>query len=102
MLEKDRIMDIPAKQRMERSLSLAKEHSEEHREALRRAAALDVPHAYLPSEYGTFLESEKRKDSDTSLGETSLLSSKQRRESWSELAERLFDTDDSGHMVLKP
>lgn len=102
MLEKDRIMDIPAKQRMERSLSLAKEHSEEHREALRRAAALDVPYAYLPSEYGTFLESEKRKDSDTSLGETSLLSSKQRRESWSELAERLFDTDDSGHMVLKP
>lgn len=103
MLEKDRIMDIPAKQKMDRSSSLAKEHNEEHRQALRRAAALDVPHAYSPSEYGTFFESDKGEYSDSSLGETSFSSSSNKRqESWSGLAERLLDKDDSGNVVLKP
>lgn len=100
MLEDDRIMDIPPKQRMERSSSLAKEHSEEHREALRRAVALDIPQAYSPSAYGTFLKNEQTENSDDSPAETSLFSKS--RKSWSDLAGRLFDTDEYGHSVLKP
>lgn len=100
MLEDDRIMDIPPKQRMERSSSLAKEHSEEHREALRRAVALDIPQAYSPSAYGTFFKNEQTENSDDSSAETSLLSKS--RKSWSELAGRLFGTDEYGHSVLKP
>ncbi|XP_022724391.1 uncharacterized protein LOC111281068 [Durio zibethinus] len=54
MLEKDRIMESPAKQRMERQETLAREHSEEYKAAFQRAATLSVPRAYSPSSYGTF------------------------------------------------
>ncbi|KAJ7951139.1 Sn1-specific diacylglycerol lipase alpha [Quillaja saponaria] len=47
MLEKDKFMEIPAKQRMERQDSLAKEHSEEYQAALQRAIALDIPQTDL-------------------------------------------------------
>ncbi|KAL0425991.1 UNVERIFIED_CONTAM: hypothetical protein Sradi_1133900 [Sesamum radiatum] len=53
---------IPPAQRMERQASLVKEHMEEHRAAIERAVALDVPHAYSPS-YGTFHEMEKGENS---------------------------------------
>ncbi|KAK2977333.1 hypothetical protein RJ640_013312 [Escallonia rubra] len=102
MLEKEKIMDIPPTQRMERQTSLAKEHSEEHRVALQRAVALDVPDAYWPSAYGTFDETEGRDGADRSHGEYSFMSSERGRESWDGLVVRLFDTDESGHMVLKP
>ncbi|KAL0397903.1 UNVERIFIED_CONTAM: hypothetical protein Scaly_0238700 [Sesamum calycinum] len=62
LLEKERIMGIPPAQRMERQASLVKEHMEEHRAAIERAVALDVPHAYSPS-YGTFHEMEKGENS---------------------------------------
>ncbi|KAK2999282.1 hypothetical protein RJ639_024104 [Escallonia herrerae] len=101
MLEKEKIMDIPPTQRMERQTSLAKEHSEEHRAALQRAVALDVPDACWPSAYGTFDETEGREGADRSHGEYSFMSSKRGRESWDGLVVRLFDTDESGHMVLK-
>ncbi|CAH9108246.1 unnamed protein product [Cuscuta epithymum] len=58
LLEKDNAMDIPTHQRMERDESLAKEHIQEHKAALQRAVALDVPQAYSPSSYGTFHELE--------------------------------------------
>ncbi|XP_043718342.1 uncharacterized protein LOC122666248 [Telopea speciosissima] len=102
MLEKDRIMEIPAKQRMERQKTLAREHSDEHKAALKRAVTLAVPHAYSPSSYGTFDEQDTSPRS--SSGEASLgtpRKDKRRRESWDELIERLFDKDDSGHMILK-
>ncbi|KAK3011266.1 hypothetical protein RJ639_010617 [Escallonia herrerae] len=101
MLEKEKIMDIPPTQRMERQTSLAKEHSEEHRAALQRAVALDVPDACWPSAYGTFDETEGREGADRSHGKYSFMSSKRGRESWDGLVVRLFDTDESGHMVLK-
>ncbi|GMI75892.1 hypothetical protein like AT3G49050 [Hibiscus trionum] len=63
MLEKDGIMRVPAKQKMVRQESLAREHSEEHKAALRRAVALDIPQAYSPSTYGTFNEMEKAESS---------------------------------------
>lgn len=62
LLEKERIMGIPPAQRMERQASLVKEHMEEHRAAIERAVALDIPHAYSPS-YGTFQEMEKGENS---------------------------------------
>lgn len=64
MLEKERVMGIPPAQKMERQASIAKEHREEHRAALERAVALDIPHAHSPS-YGTFQEMEKGENSST-------------------------------------
>ncbi|KAH6789463.1 alpha/beta-Hydrolases superfamily protein [Perilla frutescens var. frutescens] len=64
MVEKERVMGIPPAQRMERQASLAKEHREEHRAALERAVALDIPHAHSPS-YGTFQEMEQGQNSST-------------------------------------
>ncbi|MBA0736969.1 hypothetical protein Gogos_010455 [Gossypium gossypioides] len=58
MVEKDGVMRVPAKQKMVRHVSLAREHSEEHKAALQRAVALDIPQAYSPSMYGTFHEME--------------------------------------------
>ncbi|KAA8516043.1 hypothetical protein F0562_019222 [Nyssa sinensis] len=101
MVEKDQAMEIPARQRMERQESLAREHSEEYRAALQRAVALDVPHAFSPPSYGTFSETEEWEDSGGIRRDFSILSSKRRRDSWDEFRERLFDTDESGRMVLK-
>ncbi|XP_071707416.1 uncharacterized protein [Rutidosis leptorrhynchoides] len=92
MLEEDPIMEIPAKQKMERQQTLAKEHSNEYKAALQRAVSLSVPHASLPSAYGTFQDIEEGGSS----------SRKQRpEESWDDLIERLFDKGESGHMLLK-
>ncbi|XP_010241903.1 PREDICTED: uncharacterized protein LOC104586385 isoform X2 [Nelumbo nucifera] len=104
MIEKDRIMEIPAKQRMERRETLAREHTEEYKAALQRAVKLAVPHAYSPSPYGTFDEQEN--SSGTTKQASSLVSSgpskkSRTRESWDELIERLFEKDDTGQMVLK-
>ncbi|KAG8483036.1 hypothetical protein CXB51_021968 [Gossypium anomalum] len=103
MLEKDRIMEIPAKQRMERQETLAREHSEEHKAALQRAVTLSVPHAYLPSRYGTFDEHKDGDNSHKSTGESSVGSSgkSKTKVSWNELIERLFEKDESGLMLLK-
>ncbi|KAG9441260.1 hypothetical protein H6P81_017114 [Aristolochia fimbriata] len=99
MMEKERTMEIPAKQRMERQETLAREHSEEHKAALRRAVTLSVPHAYAPSPYGTFDESDGGKSSRIAEGSSSWKS--QQKVSWDELIERLFEENESGHMVLK-
>nr|CAN69548.1 hypothetical protein VITISV_005615 [Vitis vinifera] len=101
MLEKDQIMEIPAKQRMERLESVAREHTEEYKAALKRAAALDVPQAYSPSAYGTFSEMGEGEGGGENSGRLSeeqvpILSSRRRRESWNELVGRLFHRDDSG------
>ncbi|KAK8497873.1 hypothetical protein V6N11_013163 [Hibiscus sabdariffa] len=105
MLEKDRIMEIPEKQRMERQETLAREHNEEHRAALQRAVTLSVPYAYSPSGYGTFDELEDGENSPQSSGdaESSMRPSGKgkNKESWNELIERLLDRDESGHKVLK-
>lgn len=95
-------MKIPETQRMERQQSLAKEHSEEYKAALRRAVTLEVPHAFSPSEYGTF-DDKDDECSDTSVGDSSTGSSKKSRgkENWDEVIDRLFDKDDSGHIMLK-
>lgn len=61
LLEKERVMDVPPAQRMQRQDSLSK-HMEEYRAAIERAVALDIPHAYSPS-YGTFQESDEGQNS---------------------------------------
>jgi hypothetical protein len=101
MLEKDRHMEIPAEQKMVRQESLAREHSEEYRAALRRAVALDIPQAYSPSSYGTFHEIDVEEDSGRSSDKGSSLSHNKRSESWNEFVGRMFDVDDTGHMVFK-
>ncbi|XP_071710715.1 uncharacterized protein [Rutidosis leptorrhynchoides] len=95
MLEKDPIMEIPTKQKMERQQTLAKEHGEEYAAALQRAVKLAVPHAVLPSQYGTFHDSE---------GEVSSSESSSKHTpggSWDDIIEGLFDKDEAGHMVFK-
>ncbi|KAM2281698.1 hypothetical protein ACFX1S_042257 [Malus domestica] len=76
MLQKDHIMEIPSKQRMERQETLAKEHTEEYKAALQRAVTLAVPHAYSPSPYGTFDEKDEEDHSYGSSGESSFGSTK--------------------------
>uniref|UniRef100_A0A7C9AJR6 Triacylglycerol lipase n=1 Tax=Opuntia streptacantha TaxID=393608 RepID=A0A7C9AJR6_OPUST len=101
MMESDPVMEIPPNQRMERRERIAREHSQEYRQALERAAALDVPHSYAPSLYGTFNDPEAGEQLNISSSKESLASSKRRRESWGDFVGRLIDTDESGHMVLK-
>ncbi|KAL7158728.1 hypothetical protein ABFS83_02G162900 [Erythranthe nasuta] len=67
MLEKEPIMKIPVAQRMERQASIAKEHMQEHRAAIKRAVALDVPHANSPPSYGTFQESESEEGENSNV-----------------------------------
>ncbi|XP_027907683.1 uncharacterized protein LOC114166995 [Vigna unguiculata] len=100
MRDRDDHMEIPAKQRMERHESIAREHSEEYHAALQRAVALDIPQAYSPSSYGTFHEIDVGEDSGRS-SEGSSFFHKKRTQSWNEFVGRLFDVDDSGHMVFK-
>ncbi|KAI0489301.1 hypothetical protein KFK09_029143 [Dendrobium nobile] len=87
MLEKERTMEIPSSQRMERKESLAKEHKEEHRAALRRAVTLSVPDAYSPSPYGTF-ESNSSPISEDSP--SSSLKGRQRM-TWDEFIDKIFE-----------
>lgn len=102
MRDKDEHMEFPAEQKMERHESIAREHSEEYHAALQRAVALDIPQAYSHSSYGTFHEIDVGEDSGRSSGQGSSLSHKKKRtQSWNEFVGRLFDVDDSGHMVIK-
>ncbi|ONK79650.1 uncharacterized protein A4U43_C01F8530 [Asparagus officinalis] len=96
MLQKERTMAIPTSQKMERHETLARDHNEEHRAALRRAVTLEVPHAYYPSVYGTFDEGSRE------VAEVSSASAPTRaRISWDELIERVFEKDESGKMVIR-
>ncbi|KAK9181799.1 hypothetical protein WN944_024938 [Citrus x changshan-huyou] len=100
MQEKDHTMEIPEKQKIERQETIAREHTQEYNAALHRAVSLSVPHAFAPSPYGTFAE--ERGNSSHEGESSSLLSSKkQARESWNDLIERLFENDESGHIVFK-
>lgn len=102
MQEKDESLAVPPKQKMERQMTMEKEHREEHSAALRRAVTLAVPHAFPPSRYGTFDEGDGD-DSNHSSGDSSQGSSTKTKtkESWDELIERLFERDHSGRMLLK-
>ncbi|KAF9668378.1 hypothetical protein SADUNF_Sadunf15G0122400 [Salix dunnii] len=75
IVKKDDIMEISAKQRIERQKTLAREHNKEYRVELQRVVTLPVPHAFSPSKYGTFNEVE---DSHRWSGESSFGSSKTR------------------------
>ena len=103
MLEKAKIVEIPAKQKMERQATLAREHNQEHKAALQRAVTLAVPHAYSPSQYGTFSDPEEgdnpRRSSEGSSYDPSKKSMK--KESWDEMIDRLFEKDETGHLLFK-
>ncbi|KAK7389963.1 hypothetical protein VNO78_25260 [Psophocarpus tetragonolobus] len=102
MREKEEHMEIPREQRMQRQESIAREHSEEYHAALERAVALDIPQAYSPSTYGTFHQIDAAgEDSARSSAQASSFSHKKPTQSWKEFVGRLFDVDDSGHMVFK-
>lgn len=105
MQEKDDAMEIPVKQKMERQKTLEREHSEEHKAALQRAVTLSVPHAFAPSQYGTFedFDDESEHSERSFQGTSSRESSKGniKTETWDELVARLFDKDETGHLIPK-
>lgn len=104
MHEVDNAMKVPPKQKMERQKTIDKEHREEHNAALRRAITLAVPHAFAPSEYGTFNDEKDNEDPNDSAGDFSSTGSSSKRrakENWDDLIERLFDKDDSGQLLFK-
>ncbi|KAM7499670.1 hypothetical protein LguiA_024084 [Lonicera macranthoides] len=96
MVEKEGVKEIPAKQKMERQQTLAREKSEEYKAALQRAVTLAVPHACSPSKYGTFEEQEQEECEGGSSSKKS-----RARESWDELIEHYFEKHETGHMMLK-
>ncbi|KAK6121707.1 hypothetical protein DH2020_044575 [Rehmannia glutinosa] len=104
MRDKDHMLEIPAKQKMERQKTIAKETQRRAQGALHRVITLAVPHAFSPFEYGTFDEKDDDDDeSKNSIGDSSTGSTTKdkSKEDWDELIERLFERDESGHMVVK-
>lgn len=103
MQEKDQALGIPTTQKMERQESLARGHSEEYKAALQRAVTLSVPHARMPSEYGTFDEQEEDNSdhsTSSSAGRSSSGTSKRNtKEGWGDLMDRLLDKDAAGHFI---
>ncbi|KAJ8437217.1 LOW QUALITY PROTEIN: hypothetical protein Cgig2_012486 [Carnegiea gigantea] len=103
MREEFDVMEIPPKQKMERQLTITREHNQEYKAALYRAASLSVPDSYS-SEYGTFDDHEDETEhSDGSFQERSAggSSTRNKKETWDELVARLFDKDESGHLIPK-
>ncbi|CAN1751745.1 hypothetical protein LINPERHAP1_LOCUS4431 [Linum perenne] len=106
MLEKDGAMEIPAKQKMERQDTLAREHMD----ALHRAVTMDVPHSRIPSRYGTFGGDDEAEEEEEGFHGSSSASSSGKYTSsldkgtafkWKKLIERLCEKDgSSGHVLL--
>ena len=98
MLEKERAMAAPANQRMERDeTAVPREHVEEHKAALRRAATLSV--SGMASIYGTFDDGPRPERSESFPPPAS--SRQQPRVSWNDLIEQVFDKDEDGQIVLR-
>ncbi|XP_044367742.1 uncharacterized protein [Triticum aestivum] len=98
MLEKERAMAAPSNQRMERDeTAVQREHVEEHKAALRRAATLSV--SGMASIYGTFDGGPRPERSESFPPPAS--SRQQPRVSWNDLIEQVFDKDEDGQIVLR-
>uniref|UniRef100_A0A5K1FXW2 Uncharacterized protein n=5 Tax=Nymphaea colorata TaxID=210225 RepID=A0A5K1FXW2_9MAGN len=79
------ITAAPAKKTMTRQQTI----QEEHKDALERAVSLNVPHAVTSSE-------------EAVADAGAIVQSKpEGRINWEELAQRLFDKDEAGKLVLK-
>ena len=92
MLEKENAMSVPSDQQMERDETVQREHVEEHKAALRRAATLSV--SGMASAYGTFGGPERSESFPLS-------GSRQPRVSWDDLIDQVFDKDEDGQIVLR-
>uniref|UniRef100_A0A453GZI8 Fungal lipase-like domain-containing protein n=4 Tax=Triticinae TaxID=1648030 RepID=A0A453GZI8_AEGTS len=98
MLEKERAMAAPSNQQMERDENaVQREHVEEHKAALRRAATLSV--SGMTSIYGTFDGGPRPERSESFPPPASLR--QQPRVSWNDLIEQVFDKDEDGQIVLR-
>uniref|UniRef100_A0A7N0UT98 Calmodulin-binding heat-shock protein n=1 Tax=Kalanchoe fedtschenkoi TaxID=63787 RepID=A0A7N0UT98_KALFE len=100
-LDKYRAMEIPPTQKMERQETLAKEHNEEHKAALRRAVTLDIPHAYSPSGDGQDNDHMSATSLESSSSVGSVRKGNRPSGNWEDLIERLFDRDDHGQLLVK-
>ncbi|KAM0899487.1 hypothetical protein ACQ4PT_021333 [Festuca glaucescens] len=94
MLEKENAMSVPSDQQMERDETVQREHLEEHKAALRRAATLSV--SGIASAYGTFGGTRPERSESFPLS-----GSKQPRVSWDDLIEQVFEKDEDGQIVLR-
>ncbi|ONK71780.1 uncharacterized protein A4U43_C04F12310 [Asparagus officinalis] len=102
MHKEEYTMNIPPVQKMERQKTLARDHSEQHRAALRRAITLAVPDAFSSSEYGTFHETYSYNGSSESSPMLLKNSRKSASSNWDELLIHYFDKDGSGKVVFQP
>uniref|UniRef100_A0A7N0UHU5 Calmodulin-binding heat-shock protein n=1 Tax=Kalanchoe fedtschenkoi TaxID=63787 RepID=A0A7N0UHU5_KALFE len=103
-LNKIQTMEIPPTQKMERQQTLAKEHNEEHKAALRRAITLNIPHAYSPAgdePQDDYMSESAHANLESSSSVGSTRRSKKLSGNWEDLIERLFDKDDHGQLLIK-
>ncbi|CAM0953124.1 unnamed protein product [Alopecurus aequalis] len=94
MLEKENAMSVPSNQQMERDETVQREHVEEHKAALRRAATLSV--SGMASTYGTFSGTRPERSESFPLS-----GSRQPQVSWDDLIEQVFEKDEDGQIVLR-
>ncbi|MQL95150.1 hypothetical protein Taro_027809 [Colocasia esculenta] len=86
----------PPQQKMERMVTMAKEH----KDALERAVSLNIPHAVAPEEEPT--RATEATTSENQSGATSRSDLKSSgRPNWDELVKNLFERSNSGALVLK-
>ncbi|XP_057784064.1 uncharacterized protein LOC131001587 [Salvia miltiorrhiza] len=87
----------PKVQKLDRMLTLEKEH----KDALERAVSLNIPHAVTSAEEGSAAGKEPHED-ETGLGsQTDKSFCKNARTNWNEAVEKLFHKSESGKLLLK-
>ncbi|EYU45800.1 hypothetical protein ABFS82_11G100100 [Erythranthe guttata] len=109
-LSTETVTTPPKMQKLDRKLTLEKEH----KDALERAVSLNIPHAVIPgeeessgnTEEGSSSSVEKSVEASSHDGKTQHSSEieksccKNARTNWNEVAEKLFKRNESGKMLL--
>ncbi|KAK6154133.1 hypothetical protein DH2020_013772 [Rehmannia glutinosa] len=101
-LSTETTMTPPKVQKLDRKLTLEKEH----KDALERAVSLNIPHAVTPSEESSSAYTEEGSSVDKSV-ETEHSAEKENsfcknaRTNWNEVVEKLFKKNESGQLLLK-
>uniref|UniRef100_A0A0D6R2P0 Fungal lipase-like domain-containing protein n=1 Tax=Araucaria cunninghamii TaxID=56994 RepID=A0A0D6R2P0_ARACU len=106
MIERERAMEIPSEQKMQRQETLVKEHAQEYKAALERAVTLRVPDGFSTSDVqsdmafdgnddeavGLLDEHREKISEEHEIGESSFGRKEQKEKGkWNELLKRLLD-----------
>ncbi|KAK6127466.1 hypothetical protein DH2020_038783 [Rehmannia glutinosa] len=101
-LSTETTMTPPKVQKLDRKLTLEKEH----KDALERAVSLNIPHAVTPSEESSSAYTEEGSSVDKSVETEHSVEKensfcKNARTNWNEVVEKLFKKNESGQLLLK-